>query len=275
MKKRIMNRKLVLRSVYTVGLCMAVALSAVSFVAPLQGCAALNPKELTRASALSLLRAHSMFKKPAALPLSVAEKFPVPAESADEPEPVERAIGLFFEDRPAMGVLRHLGLVEAAAVAVEKPQRLAYTGYLTMWQFKITPRLTAEGKKAVRAAGGEGETAVPLLRREVVEVTGVTKEGANSARVDFTWKSLPTPAGEAFDPTRPAFKSLPPALQQKLTRVNVLGNSLKMSFGEVRRASARMRLYDDGWRARPSGRRCYVAAGRSTRSAVPPRSTRR
>lgn len=243
-----MKRKSVLRSTYTVGVCMALALSAVSFVAPLQGCAALNPKELTRSSALSLLRGHNMFKKPAVLPLSEAEKFPVPAKSADEPEPVERAVGLFFEDRPAMGVLRHLGLVEATAVAVERPQRLAYTGYLTTWKFKITPRLTAEGKKAVRTAGGEGETTVPLLRREVVEVTGVTKEGVSSASVEFTWKSAPTPTGEAFDPTRPAFKSLPPALQQKLTRVNVLGNSLKMSFGEVRRATARVRLYDDGWR---------------------------
>lgn len=243
-----MKRKSVLRSVYTVGLCLTLMLSAISFIAPLQGCAALNPKELTRASALSLLRAHTMFKKPAVLPLDVAEKFPVPAESADEPEPVERAVDLFFEDRPAMGVLRHLGLVEATAVAVERPQRLAYTGYLTTWKFKITPRLTAEGKKAVRAAGGEGDTAVPLLRREVAEVTGVSKEGGSIAYVEFTWKSAATPAGEAFDPTRPAFKSLPPVLQQKLTRVNVLGNSLKMSFGEVRRATARMRLYDDGWR---------------------------
>jgi hypothetical protein len=248
MKERVMKRKSVLRSIYTVGVFLVVTLFAVSIVVPLQGCAALNPKELTRASAFSLLRGHSMFKKPAVLPLNEAEKFPVPAESSDEPEPVERAVELFFEDRPAMGVLRHLGLVEAMAVAVERPQRLAYTGYLTTWKFKITPRLTADGKKAVRAAGGEGEAAVPLLRREVVEVTGVTKEGGNSARVEFTWKSAPTPAGEAFDPTRPAFKSLPPALQQKLTRVNVLGNSLKMSFGEVRRATARMRLYDDGWR---------------------------
>jgi hypothetical protein len=243
-----MKRISVLRSTYTVAVCMAVTLSAVSLVAPLQGCAALNPKELTRSRALSLLRSHNMFKKPAVLPLDGAEKFPVPAESADEPEPVERAVALFFEDRPSMAVLRHLGLVEATAAAVKKPQRLAYTGYLTMWEFKITPRLTAEGKKAVRAAGGEGEAAVPLLRREIVEVTGVTKEGGNSARVEFTWRSAPTPAGEAFDPTRPAFKSLQPALQQKLTRVNVLGNSLKVSFGEVRRATARVRLYDDGWR---------------------------
>ncbi|HYG82871.1 MAG TPA: hypothetical protein VD861_20915, partial [Pyrinomonadaceae bacterium] len=81
-----------LRSAYTIALCVAVALTAVSFVAPLQGCAALNPKALTRASALSLIRGHNMFKKPAALPLTEAEKFPVPAESADEQEPVERAV---------------------------------------------------------------------------------------------------------------------------------------------------------------------------------------
>jgi hypothetical protein len=224
------------------------ALTVICLIALLQGCAALNSKELTRSRALSLLREHDMFQKPAVLPLSVAEKFPVPAESADEPELVARAVELFFEDRPTMGVLRHLGLVEATATATERPQVLAYTGRLTMWTFKITPRLTTKGKEAVGAAGGESETAVPLLRREVVEVTGVTKEGGNNTRVEFTWKSAPTPAGEAFDPTRPAFKSLPPTLQQKLSRANVLGNSLKMSFGDVRKATAHMQLYDDGWR---------------------------
>lgn len=243
-----MKRISVLRSAYTVGICMAVMLSAVCFVAPLQGCAALNPRELTRPRALSLLRGHDMFKRPAVLPLSVAEKFPVPAEKADEPEPVERALGLFFEDRPVMGVLHHLGLIEATAAAVKRPQRLAYTGYLTMWEFRITPRLTAKGKKTVRAAGGEGEDSVPAFRREIVEITGIRKEGPNSAEVEFTWKAIPTEAGEAFDPTSDTFKSLPPKLQQKITKVSILGNSLKTSFGEVRRATARLRLYDNGWR---------------------------
>jgi hypothetical protein len=248
MKERIMKRTSALRPAYAVAICTAVMLSAVCFVAPLQGCAALNPKELTRPRALSLLRGHDMFKKPAPLPLTVAEKFPVPAEKADEPEPVERALELFFIDRPVMGVLHHLGLIEATAAAVERPQRLAYTGYLTTWKFRITPRLTAEGRKAVRAAGGNGEDSVPAFRREVVEITGIRREGPNRAEVEFTWKAVPTEAGEAFDPTRDTFKSLPPTLQQKITKVNILGNSLKTSFGEVRRAAARLHLYDDGWR---------------------------
>jgi hypothetical protein len=243
-----MKRKSVLRSTYTVGVCVSVTLFAVSFLAPLQGCAALNPKELTRPRALSLLRGHDMFKRPAPLPLSVAEKFPVPAEKADEPEPVERALELFFEDRPVMGVLHHLGLIEATATAVERPQRLAYTGYLTTWKFRITPRLTAKGKKTVRAAGGAGEDSVPAFSREIIEITGIRKEGANRAEVEFTWRAVPTEAGEAFDPTSDTFKSLPPTLQQKITHVNILGNSLKTSFGEARRATARLQLYDDGWR---------------------------
>ena len=237
-----------MRSTYAAGLCVTVLLTAAAIIAPVQGCAALNPQGLTRPRALSLLRGHDMFKKPAPLPLSVAEKFPVPAEKADEPEPVERALELFFEDRPVMGVLHHLGLIEATAVAVERPQRLAYTGYLTTWKFRITPRLTAKGKKAVRAAGGVGEDSVPAFRREVVEITGIRKEGVNRAEVEFTWKAVPTEAGEAFDPTSDTFKSLPPTLQQKITHVNILGNSLKTSFGEVQRATARLQLYDDGWR---------------------------
>lgn len=243
-----MKRTSVLRSAYAVAICTAVTLSAVCFVAPPQGCATLSPQGLTRPRALSLLRGHVMFKKPAPLPLSVAEKFPVPAEKADEPEPVERALELFFVDRPVMGVLHHLGLIEATATAVERPQRLAYTGYLTTWKFRITPRLTAEGRKAVRAAGGAGEDSVPAFRREVVEITGIRKEGARVAEVEFTWKAVPTEAGEAFDPTSDTFKTLPLTLQQKITRVNILGNSLKTSFGEARRAIARLQLYDDGWR---------------------------
>lgn len=243
-----MKRISVLRPTYAASLFMAALLFVAGIIAPVQGCAALNPRELTRPRALSLLRGHDMFKKPAPLPLSVAEKFPVPAEKADEPEPVERALELFFEDRPVMGVLHHLGLIEATAVAVERPQKLAYTGYLTTWKFRITPRLTTKGKKAVRAAGGVGEDSVPAFRREVVEITGIRKEGANRAEVEFTWRAVPTEAGEAFDPTSDTFKSLPPTLQQKITHVNILGNSLKTSFGEARRATAHLQLYDDGWR---------------------------
>lgn len=243
-----MKRISVSRSTYTVCVYTAALLLAVSISAPLQGCAALNPRELTRSRALAILREHGMFKKPAVLPISEAEKFLVPAESAVEPEPKERAVEQFFEDRPAMGVLRHLGLIEATATAVERPKVLAYTGQLTMWRFKITPRLTAKGKKAVSAAGGEGEDSVPALRREIIEVTGLKKEGAGRAEVEFTWKSIPTGAGEAFDPTSATFKTLPPKLQQKLTHVNILGDSLKMSFGEVRKATAYFQLYDDGWR---------------------------
>jgi len=243
-----MRRRSVLRPAYAAGTCVVAALAAAVIITPVQGCAALNPRELTRSRALSLLRGHDMFKKPAPLPLSVAEKFPVPAEKADESEPVERALALFFEDRPVMGVLYHLGLIEATAAAVKRPQRLAYTGYLTMWEFRVTPRLTAKGKKAVRAAGGEGEDSVPAFRREIVEITGIRKEGANRAEVEFTWKATPTEAGEAFDPMSDTFKSLPPKLQQKITKVNILGNSLKTSFGEARRATARFQLYDNGWR---------------------------
>jgi hypothetical protein len=243
-----MKSVLMSRSIYPVGTCLVLLLLAVSLAAPLQGCAAASQKELTRPRALAVLRGHAMFKRPAVLPLDGAEKFPVPAESTDEPEPVSRALELFYEDRPVMGVLRHLGLVEATAVAVERPKRMAFTGQLTMWDFKVTPRLSAKGKKAVGAAGGEGEDSVPAFRREVVEITGIRKEGANSAEVEFTWKAVPTEAGQAFDPTSAVFKSLPPNLQQKITRVNFLGNSLKTSFSEARGATAHMRLYDDGWR---------------------------
>jgi hypothetical protein len=209
-KERIMKRISMLRSTYTVVFCLAVALSALSLVAPLQGCAALNPRELTRSRALALIRGHDMFRKPAVLPLTGADKFPVPAKSAIEPEPDERALELFFEDRPVMDVLHHLGLVEATAAAVEKPQVLAYTGYLTNWKFKITPRLTAEGKKAVRQWGGEGEDSVPAFTREVIEITGIRNEGRTGPRSSSRGRPcLRRRARRSTPPARPSSRCRP------------------------------------------------------------------
>lgn len=224
-------------------------MAVVAIFSLLQSCAALNPKELTRPHALDLIRAHKEFKTPKVLPLQDVEKFNVPALSEDEdPVPYERAVETYFNNYPAMGVLRELGLVEAEATLTDKPQMLPRTSRLLDWRFSMDVRLTAKGREAAQAAGGAGEDAVPLFRKEVSEVSGLTKESESRAQADFTWKAVPTPIGEAFDPTSRAFKGLPAKLQQKVSQPTILGNSLKLKFGEMRKAVCHFQLYDNGWR---------------------------
>jgi hypothetical protein len=224
-------------------------LTAFCLISLLQGCAALSSKDLSRSRALDLLRAHKEFKTSKVLPLRDVGKFNIPALSEDEdPVPYERAIATFFENYPDMGVLRELELVEADATLTDRPQAQPRTGTLLGWRFSVDVRLTPKGREAVQAGGGTGDGAIPLFRKEILEVSGVTKESENRARAEFKWKPVPTPVGEAFDPTSGAFNSLPEKLRQKVSQPTIFGNSLKLEFGNVRKAMAYFQLYDDGWR---------------------------
>ncbi len=224
-------------------------LTAFCLIALLQGCAALRSKDLSRSRALDVLRSHKEFKTPKVLPLRDVGKFNISALSEDEePVPYDRAIVTFFENYPDMGVLRELGLVEAEATLTDRPQAQPRTGIVLGWRFSVDVRLTGKGRQAVDAAGGTGEESFPLLKKEVLEVSGVTKLSDTSAQADFTWRSVPTSIGEAFDPNSIAFKSLPAKLRQKVSQPNIFGNSLKLNFGETRKAVGHFQLYDDGWR---------------------------
>lgn len=224
-------------------------LTAVCLTALLQGCTALSSKDLSRSRALDLLRAHREFKTPKVLPLRNVAKFNIPALSEDEdPVPYDRAIATFFENYPDMGVLRELELVEAEATLTDRPQALARTGTLLGWRFSVDVRLTAKGREAVKTSGGTGDEAIPLFKKEILEVSGLTKESENRARAEFTWKPIPTSVGEAFDPTSSAFNSLPEKLRQKVSQPTIFGDSLKLEFGKVRKAVGYFQLYDDGWR---------------------------
>lgn len=225
------------------------ALTVVCLIALLQGCSALNSKELTRSCALALLREHKEFKNSKVLPLRNVPKFNIPALSEDEePVPYERAVETYFENYADMGVLREIRLVEAEATLTDRPQKLSPTGTLLGWRFSINTRLTAKGREAAKAEGGTGEDAIPLFQKEVLDVSGVRKESESRAQAEFTWKAVPTSIGEAFNPVSKAFKSLPAKLQQKVIQPTIFGNSLKLQFGETKKAVAHFQLYDDGWR---------------------------
>jgi hypothetical protein len=79
-------------------------------------------------------------------------------------------------------------------------------------------------------------------------VSGLTKESESRARADFTWRAVPTPVGEAFDPSGTVFKGLSEKLQQKVSQPTIFGDSMKLQFGETKNAEGHFQLYDDGWR---------------------------
>lgn len=215
--------------------CLAMQLSA---------CGALNSKEMTRDRARKLIESDKSFTQPYVIRLESAEKYLVSAKSADEEPPDLRAIEEFGEDYPLTAALRLLGLVEVKATAIKRPESAPY-GRVTGWYYRLESRLTEKGEQLAEGA----KDGLPLYRREVVEVTGVTAGQSNSAVAEFKWKRVPTRAGEALEAEGPTFKSLPAEIQQNLRRsISKFGNALPVSYKLVQNGRAEFRLYDDGWR---------------------------
>ena len=225
------------------------------------GCA--ESKELTRSRALALIKSSKEFKEPATIPLIKSKDIPVPAKSEEDPEPEAqaRAVELFYEDHPTMGVLQHLGMIEVKATLIKKPQKTEQKipfarpiVKIEPWQFNVTTSLTDKGREMNQKAGKDkNEQAVVLYQKEVVEVTGITNSGENRAQAEFTWRAIPTVVGEAFDTKSQTYQSLPPKLQQLVSgprgvfQLAPMSSTLGKGYGE-KKATAIFQRYDDGWR---------------------------
>jgi len=210
--------------------------------------------DLTRDSALKLIEESEKFKVPAAIVLKDENDLMFLPNSSDETESEaqSRAMDIYLSSNRGIAVLRHLGYVEVKAALV-KPGKVEGSGTFASrrpWVFKIEPELTNKGRDAAMSQGVTENKAVILGRRKVIEVTGIRKEGIQAA-VDFTWKAVPTEAGEAFDPTNNTFKSLPPELQGELTKtqgIGPFGSSMIVNWNETYKSTAGFQKYDDGWR---------------------------
>jgi hypothetical protein len=235
----------------------------VAFMLILLSSSCVQSKELTRSRALALIKNSKEFKEPATISLIKSKDIPVSAKSEDDPESEAqaRAIELFYEDHPTMGVLQHLGLVEVKATLIKKPQKTEQKipfarpiVKIEPWQFNVSTSLTDKGRELNQKAGGDkNEQSVVLYQKEVIEVTGITSSGDNRAQAEFTWRAVPTIVGEAFDTKSQTFQSLPLKLQQLVSgprgvfQLSPLSSTLGKGY-EEKKATAIFQRYDDGWR---------------------------
>lgn len=215
------------------------------------GCA--GAKQLDRSSAGRMIEASEKFKAPITAAMKEEKEFKIFPDSSDETEQAvrERVLRIYVESHPSVAVLRHLGYVEVNVSVVEPPrQTVKGSSATTPWVLNIEPALTEKGRALANSQGLTGDKAVPLAKRELVEVTGVREQGGQAA-ADFTWQAVPNEAGEALDPSSATFKGLPQELQAALRKERGIGpfsRAAAASWGQVNKATAGFQKYDDGWR---------------------------
>lgn len=175
-------------------------------------------------------------------------------DSADETEQeaLARVLDMEMSSDLTLAVLRYLGYADVKITMVKhgKVEGKGPFADIQPWVFNIEATLTDKGKEAAKSQGLTGDKAVPLAHREVVEVTGIRKEGI-PGEADFTWKAVPTEAGKAFDPASNTFKNLPSELREALTKSRGIGpfaSSGTTNWADVYKAGAVFQKYDDGWR---------------------------
>jgi hypothetical protein len=93
------------------------------------------------------------------------------------------------------------------------------------------------------------EAAVPIAEKQLVEVTGITRQNENF-QVEFTWKWMPNELGKSLDSSTEEFAKLPEKIKQDLIAPNGLkSRNQTLSWeGGNRQGKATFRAYDDGLR---------------------------
>lgn len=203
--------------------------------------------ELTRAAAADLIRNSEDFRLPVSVTLPGKREWPTEAQSADEPEEAarERAVDGYARANPEVAAFRHLGLIDFRARLVEGPSPSH-----AWWRFELEPVLTEKGREAAAdGTGSKRQKEIAVARRELIEVTGVPAPQAGAAQAEFTWRQVPTPAGEVFDPEAETYKGLPGWLRQLIAGPpGGFGRSVERRYGVALKGRALLRRYDDGWR---------------------------
>lgn len=237
---------------------------AVIFIMTVIVFASCSSKELSRSAAQSLIEASQEYKKPFVLELMQGETLQPYGKSLDiiengdetPTQAAERKIKEYLEKNPQIAVANHLGLVEARVKTLDPSQpKKQYSWSTPKWSFEEDYSASEKGKEFWKEYDLPPlKNSVPLAGKKIVEVTGITKQGEDSATAQFTWKFAPNEAGKTFDTSSSEFKALPTDLRQLLEGTLPSSSAVSkrenktMSFTAIRQGQALFRRYDDGWR---------------------------
>jgi len=211
-------------------------------------------KDLNRTKAQTLIVESTDFKQPAVLALkSPAESEPFGLNKSSKSEKVEdakvRNLQLFLSYYPRIAAAAHLGLatIDQELIREEKAVGVQVSA---QWFFSVKTSTTEQGKKMWKEYGSPAsDVAIPLARKEFVNITGITSPAENQALAEFTWKWNSNKAAHALQENTDDFKALPADIQQGLlgrTEGN-RQNQTEIWDGE-RKGKALFQRYDDGWR---------------------------
>lgn len=221
-------------------------------------------KELSRSQAQSLIEKSDNFKQPFALELLQGEVLQTYGKSmyilksgVETPDQAAaRRLKEYFERNPQLALANHLGLVEVRIKTLNSEQPMPrYTDVEPKWRFEEDYLATDKAKELWKEYDLQPtERSFPLAGKEIVEITGITKQGEDQAVAQFTWKYVPNDTGKAFDKSTSEFKALPSELQQLLdgtlppSELVSRRENKTMAFSNIRQGQALFRRYDDGWR---------------------------
>ena len=219
---------------------------------------ACSSNSLTRPHATEMINSSEEFKQPVAvtlLPEYHQSLTLIGADSHTTPK-TDFALQRFLESHAELAVLNHLGLVDFKVSSIEYPDSASSP-------VSVNSSLTEKGRAASRQWQQSGEGwAIPIAKKEVVEVTGIAGgEGdSKTARAEYKWRWQPTEVGKSFDKSDSAYQNVPASIRSNLGGASMadmmrqLGNGVAFDSSQTQKASASFRLYDDGWRQVKEGK---------------------
>ena len=163
-----------------------------------------------------------------------------------------RAVENWRTSFPYRAVLMQMGLVDVRAKYVSTRM---YGDREDRSTYDLEIRLTPQGEELWRQMGLQVDPdAVPLGRRKLIAVTGISGGDANTSRAaaEFTWQWELTPAGAAMVRDTPEFERLPDEVKNLFESAPSFPPSAKvktpLSLLGTHQGVANFQKFDDGWR---------------------------
>lgn len=177
--------------------------------------------------------------------------------SADETkeQAVARKTKQYMELNPQIAVLNHYGMVTPNVVPrEEKPPARVYYSNPAFWHFQEKYTGSDRADEFWRKLGLEpNKETFPLAKRELIEVTGLIKQGDQQFTAEFKWRWLPNEIGRAMDSTTDEYKALPADLQDflsgdKIPAGEYRAHDWRINWKFEKQGRAIFQKYDNGWR---------------------------